>query len=77
MATCSLQSAVCAGRNLPGWGLGDQAARRALEEIHLAKKTGSLNRYNTVNAVSPEDAELAFVVAAEVDEAAAALAGTG
>jgi hypothetical protein len=35
----------------------------------------ALQGYNPVNAISPEDAELAFAIAAKVNETAATLAG--
>jgi hypothetical protein len=37
----------------------------------------ALEGYNPVNAISPEDAELAFAIAAKVNEAAATLARAG
>jgi len=36
-----------------------------------------LERHDPMNTVCAEDAELAFIVAAEIDQAAAALAGAG
>ena len=37
----------------------------------------ALQGYNPVNAISPEDTELAFAIAAKINEAAAASAGAG
>ena len=41
------------------------------------ESAASLERYNPVNAISPEDAELALVITAEVNEAAMSLTGAG
>jgi hypothetical protein len=46
-----------------------------LSELRLDQSR--LEGYNPVNAISPEDAELALAIAAKVDEAAATLAGAG
>ena len=43
----------------------------------LAQSEQVLERYNPMNAIGPKNAEPAFVIAAEVNQAATALAGTG
>jgi len=40
-------------------------------------KGTALQGYNPMYAISPEDAEFAFVIAAKIDEAASSLAGAG
>lgn len=77
MATCSLQSAVCVEEGICRVGRWPIRAGEIFRGDPSCGETGTLNRYDAVNAISPEDAELAFVVTAKVDETAATLAGAG
>ena len=54
--------------------LGIAAFKRSLT---LGFRGDALEGYNPVNAISPEDAELAFAIAAKVNQSAATLARAG
>jgi hypothetical protein len=55
--------------------VGPRAGWRKVCPVEAAKHV--LERYNPVNAIGAKDAEPAFIVAAEINQAAMALAGTG
>ena len=50
---------------------------RAVGPRKQCSPTVSLECHDTVNTIGAEDAELAFVITAEVDETAVTLAGAG
>jgi hypothetical protein len=58
-----------------GTWVGQPADLARLSEVVFMKKL--LESYNPVNAICPEDAELALVIAAEIDQTATTPAGAG
>ncbi len=63
----------------PGQAHGELGKREDISLETQAKGTAYclLECYYAVNTIGAEDAELAFVITAEVDETAATLAGAG
>jgi hypothetical protein len=65
------------GRRRNGLHVVVAASRMAEGLLGRSKAIHVLKRYNPMNAIGAKDAEPAFIVAAEINQAAMALAGTG